>query len=311
MATADGKSLISASPKFVEDSTSLNTLRESLTPGYGAPEQWRGEGPTAATDIYALGCIMHALLTGFPPFQGSQHEVREAHLHESAPALDAAGPRLSALVGQMLRKSPDARPTLQRSIDIFTKEIAPTQSVAGRHAGLANIAKLIVIEQAAADAKAQAEKTLNAQREELTKEAQDDFFRLRHSLFQSIKEEADAAILQQDKLTLGWGTLAVTGAQPMARVQGGAPNLPACNWDVAAFGYISVARPHIDNGARFQEDNSYTWSATLAFAKPILSLARALLLPQFQPSAQQERTAKRGADRPRVRSGSIENNEHA
>ncbi|MDM3788590.1 protein kinase, partial [Proteus mirabilis] len=48
--------------KFVEDSTSLETLREALTPSYAAPEQWLGQRPTSATDIYALGCIIHALV---------------------------------------------------------------------------------------------------------------------------------------------------------------------------------------------------------------------------------------------------------
>jgi eukaryotic-like serine/threonine-protein kinase len=52
--------------KFVEDSTSLETLRSNLTPAYAAPEQWLGERPSGATDIYAAGCIVHALLTGEP-----------------------------------------------------------------------------------------------------------------------------------------------------------------------------------------------------------------------------------------------------
>jgi len=43
--------------KFVEDSTSLETLRNSLTPAYAAPEQWQLQRPTSATDIYSVGVL--------------------------------------------------------------------------------------------------------------------------------------------------------------------------------------------------------------------------------------------------------------
>lgn len=40
------------------------------TPGYGAPEQLRGERPDAASDLYALACVSFELFTGRPPFVG-------------------------------------------------------------------------------------------------------------------------------------------------------------------------------------------------------------------------------------------------
>jgi serine/threonine kinase PknH len=39
-----------------------------LSPAYAAPEQWRGERATAATDQYALAGTLYCCLVGHPPF---------------------------------------------------------------------------------------------------------------------------------------------------------------------------------------------------------------------------------------------------
>lgn len=41
---------------------------QALTPGYAAPEQLRGDAVSAASDVYALGVLLHVLITGEHPY---------------------------------------------------------------------------------------------------------------------------------------------------------------------------------------------------------------------------------------------------
>jgi eukaryotic-like serine/threonine-protein kinase len=107
--------------KFIEDSTSLDTLRSALTPTYAAPEQWRNERPSTETDIYALGCVIHALLTGSPPYSGTLDELQEQHIHASPPQLTSVSPRIAGFVIQMLRKAPKSRPSLDRCLEVLVE----------------------------------------------------------------------------------------------------------------------------------------------------------------------------------------------
>jgi serine/threonine protein kinase len=40
------------------------------SPAIMAPEQLRGEGVDARSDLFSLGVILHTMLTGYRPFQG-------------------------------------------------------------------------------------------------------------------------------------------------------------------------------------------------------------------------------------------------
>jgi serine/threonine protein kinase len=53
---------------------------------YMAPEQIRGEPVSAATDIYALGCVMYECMCGRPPFAEVQGmRILWAHLQDAPP----------------------------------------------------------------------------------------------------------------------------------------------------------------------------------------------------------------------------------
>ena len=48
-----------------------------MTPEYAAPEQVRGEQPSTATDVYALGVLLYELLTGHRPYRVPSRVARE------------------------------------------------------------------------------------------------------------------------------------------------------------------------------------------------------------------------------------------
>lgn len=87
------------------------------TPQYLSPEQARGEGVGPPTDVYALGCLLYEMIAGHVPFRGNDADVLARQMYAPAPALrgeaeTAAVPtRLAELVGHMLRKRPEERPT--------------------------------------------------------------------------------------------------------------------------------------------------------------------------------------------------------
>jgi serine/threonine protein kinase len=64
------------------------------TPRYMPPEQLRGEPVGAPTDMYALGCIIHEMLTGTPVFAGPG-TVQNAIAHSKDPAPQVTLPSLT------------------------------------------------------------------------------------------------------------------------------------------------------------------------------------------------------------------------
>lgn len=111
------------------ESTAAMTRTGALlgTPGYLAPEQARGlREIDARADVFSLGCILFACLTGRPPFVGDGvMAVLAKILLEEAPDVSALAPdvpeSVARLVEAMLAKAPDQRPadaaTLVTAID--------------------------------------------------------------------------------------------------------------------------------------------------------------------------------------------------
>ena len=106
--------------RFTEETTSLNTLKGALSPQYAAPEQWKLERSSHATDVYALGCVAFALLTGGPPFPGPDFEsFKQQHITETPRRVDVDPPLMQSLVSMMLRKQPETRPKINRILELL------------------------------------------------------------------------------------------------------------------------------------------------------------------------------------------------
>lgn len=250
--------------RFVEDSTSLHTLKDCLSAPYAAPEQWQFIHATAATDVYALGCIGYTLLTGSPPFMGpTTAEFREQHLHGDPPTLPArSAPRLKTLLSMMLRKAPSARPNLGRVETILREMIQSTSSASSGGFGLlAQAGADVAREQAQVEQKRQQELWETEVRNQLANTGRKILADIIERLLTRITREVPIAQKSSSGITLGRGRLEVS----LSGADGSRLNVPAAplnwfpnsKWDVIAVEEIVVN----------QDQPRYQWSSSLWYCQ--------------------------------------------
>jgi hypothetical protein len=104
------------------------------TPQYMSPEQARAVNVDHRSDIYALGLILHEMLSGKPTFEAeTPTSLMVKQVTEAPPPLvvEADGSvELAELVMQMLAKSPDDRPQSMEQVLVALDELS-----AGRRPG--------------------------------------------------------------------------------------------------------------------------------------------------------------------------------
>jgi type II secretory pathway predicted ATPase ExeA len=87
------------------------------TPHYFAPEIWRGEPASVATDLYALGATYYYLLTGRPPLEGSTiATLSVAHQRQEVVAPPDLAASCMRVIRRCLAKSPVERYESARAV---------------------------------------------------------------------------------------------------------------------------------------------------------------------------------------------------
>ena len=111
---------------------------------YAAPEQLQGRQGDARSDLYALGVILQELVTGRPPFGGTDlMSLTDQKLSEDPPLPSVTDPSVppvyDAVVGSLLARDPALRPAsaaavandlgrLEATLTVPAAAIAPTQT---------------------------------------------------------------------------------------------------------------------------------------------------------------------------------------
>lgn len=247
--------------RFVQDATASNTLKECLSPYYAAPEQWRSERATHATDIYALGCVGFCLLTGKPPFIA---KPEEQHLKAPVPAFACADSRLRALLNMMLRKTAETRPTLSRVEQLLTEVVTKPQAASSSDpfSALAHAGATVAEQEQQRQAQFQAEQAKQAARDQLARSAYEILSENVERLWGKIHNHAPAAQRTSGRngysfeVRLGRGSLSVSLGASGSAVQAGL--FRHSGWDVVGMSTLKVV----------QSQPQYEWGASLWYARP-------------------------------------------
>jgi eukaryotic-like serine/threonine-protein kinase len=106
--------------------------------GYMSPEQLAGRRVDPRSDIFSLGCVLHEMITGQPPFRSDTAMSTLIAIATSEPASaasirDDVPPRLERLMASCLRKLPGERPA--RMADVATELTGILQDLESGRAG--------------------------------------------------------------------------------------------------------------------------------------------------------------------------------
>lgn len=226
--------------RYAEATTAPDTHKYAFSPPYAAPEQWREQRATSATDVYAFGITAFELVQGHPPFHGPDY--REQHLNETPLPAISYPPSVIALVTECLYKPPQARPAPGNILERLRRSQRPASTAASR----LQAANQMVVEVQAQESAMESEQQSEAERRsELFNTARQSFEGILDELVLQIREEAPSASVQRRlsaSVRLGQGALTVDIVRPAPANCLAAFGHPPV-FDVIAYTTITVRQP--------------------------------------------------------------------
>ncbi|MEU7162425.1 serine/threonine-protein kinase [Streptomyces chrestomyceticus] len=183
--------------RYSEAATAKQTFKLTGTSAYVAPERWKNQRATSASDIYALGILAHELLTGTTPFTGPEPaDFAEQHQHHTPPPVPAAPPLLAALITECLFKAPQGRPAAGNLLERLQR--IPAGALTGGLAALAAANQTAVAHQAEAARRASELATEAERRETLFEAATTTFALIADTVLTALTNVASGAHVRKD-----------------------------------------------------------------------------------------------------------------
>ena len=266
--------------RYAEASTAPDTWKDFMTAAYAAPERWRSEHATGATDVYSLGVTAFESVIGSLPFPGpSREDYRRQHVTETAPAAIDVPPALASLVAECMHKPPGARPTPASILARLERLSTPPTPGAGR---LQEANRQVEAAIAEAHAKESAERSEQERREALLEVAKRTLETISAQMRQAVTDNAPVAMSVRsnfDDWSLQLGS-AVIGMDPTTLSDPGSWGHWRPKFDVVAFGSIGIIIPADRSGytgrthtlffCDAQEEGVYRWFETAFMVMPLM-----------------------------------------
>ncbi len=284
--------------RYVETSTDENTRKFAFTPQYAAPERWRFERATVATDVYSVGIVAYEILTGGLPFGGpTREDFREQHLHSKPPTIEHIPAPVSAIIDECLYKSPGARPSPSNILVRINQAVSSTRSMGRSKLAEANL--LEIRKRAEEDCKRSLQESEDMRRAELYKSAEESLKNISQGLIDTITTEASSAKIKKMEDS-GWLITLGNTQMRLSSITASSSNSWG-NWDAPAFDVIAYAdikltvpkdkygwegRSHSLWFCDAVEAGSYAWFETAFMITPLIR-RRSTLNPFSLPPSEE------------------------